>query len=252
MNEQQRERYSRQTRLAQIGEAGQQRLLDSRALIIGMGGLGSPAAMYLAAAGLGELVLSDFDRVEASNLQRQIIHRVDDIGELKARSAQRTLAGINPECRVEALDWILDDTELAAQIEGADVVLDCCDNFATRFAVNRLCVAAGKPLISGAAIRLEGQVAAFLPGPESACYQCIYSGELEHEESCALEGVLAPVVGVIGSMQALLAIEILVGRTTSARNRLLVFDADALEWRSLRVRPDPVCPSCGERQGRSL
>lgn len=213
-----------------------------------MGGLGSPAAMYLAAAGVGQLVLSDFDRVEASNLQRQIIHRAEDIGELKARSAQRTLAQINPECRVQALDWALDDDELAAQVEAADLVLDCCDNFATRFAVNRHCVAAAKPLVSGAAIRMEGQVAVFLPEPESACYQCIYSAELEHEESCALEGVLAPVVGVIGSMQALLAIQLLIGPWAAVRNKLLVFDAAALEWRGLRVRPDAACPACAQRQ----
>lgn len=247
MNPQQRERYSRQIRLPQIGEAGQQRLLESRALIVGMGGLGSPAAMYLAAAGVGELLLSDFDRVESSNLQRQIIHRVDDIGELKARSAQRSLAELNPECRVEALDWVLDDAELEAQVGRVDIVLDCCDNFATRFAVNRFCVAAAKPLISGAAIRMEGQVAAFLPEAQSACYQCLYSGELEHEESCALEGVLAPVVGVIGSMQALMAIRTLTGDWDAVRNKLLVFDAAALEWRALRLRPDPACPGCASR-----
>lgn len=248
MKPQQRERYSRQIRLPQIGETGQQRLLESRALIVGMGGLGSPAAMYLAAAGVGELVLSDFDRVESSNLQRQIIHRVDDIGELKARSAQRSLAELNPECRVEALDWVLDDAELAEQIERVDIVLDCCDNFATRFAVNRYCVAATKPLVSGAAIRMEGQVATFLPEAKSACYQCLYSGELEHEESCALEGVLAPVVGVIGSMQALMAIRVLTGDWDAVRNKLLVFDAAGLEWRGLRLRPDPACPVCTSRQ----
>jgi adenylyltransferase/sulfurtransferase len=248
MTPDQLKRYSRQIRVPQIGAAGQERLLGARALIIGMGGLGSPAAMYLAAAGVGELVISDFDRVEDSNLQRQIIHRADDIDELKAHSAQRTLAGINPQCRVTALDWQLDDAELAAHVQAADVVLDCCDNFATRFAVNRACVAAGTPLVSGAAIRMEGQIASFLPEPASPCYECIYPGGLEHEESCALEGVLAPLVGVIGSLQALQAILILTGQGDAVRGKLLLFDAASMSWRAVRVPPAPGCPTCGARQ----
>jgi adenylyltransferase/sulfurtransferase len=248
MTPDQLQRYSRQIRVARIGEHGQQRLLAARVLIIGMGGLGSPAAMYLAAAGIGELVVSDFDRVEDSNLQRQIIHRADDIGELKAHSAQRTLAGINPQCRVTALDWQLDDAELAAQVGAADVVLDCCDNFATRFAVNRACVAAGTPLVSGAAIRMEGQIASFLPEAASPCYECIYPGGLEHEETCAMEGVLAPLVGVMGSLQALQAILILTGQTDAVRGKLLLFDAAAMSWRAVKVPPAPGCPTCGARQ----
>lgn len=250
MDPSERQRYSRQIRVAGIGETGQQRLLDARVLVVGMGGLGSPAAMYLAAAGVGELLVSDFDRVEESNLQRQIIHRTADVGELKAWSARRTLTGINPACRVTALDWQLDDDELAEQVQAADVVLDCCDNFATRFAVNRACVAAGTPLVSGAAIRMEGQIATFLPEPVSPCYECIYPGGLEHEETCAMEGVLAPLVGVIGSLQALQAILVLTGQWDAVRGKLLLFDGAAMSWRSVRVPPAPGCPSCGARQGR--
>ena len=250
MNAFERDRYSRQIRLPQIGEAGQERLLASQALLVGMGGLGSPAAMYLAAAGIGRLVLSDFDRVEASNLQRQIIHRSADVGELKAHSAKRTLAEINPACEVTALDWQLDDEELRGQILAADVVLDCCDNFATRFAINRACVAHARPLVSGAAIRMEGQIASFLPEATSPCYECIYPGELEHEETCAVEGVLAPVVGVMGSMQALQAVLVLTGHADAVRGKLLLFDANAMLWRSVKVPPAPGCPTCAARQAR--
>jgi len=251
MNKHQQQRYSRQIRVSQIGEEGQSRLLASRALIIGMGGLGSPAAMYLAAAGLGELVISDFDRVEDTNLQRQIIHRTRDIGELKAHSAERTLREINPECTVVAIDWELDDDELHEQVSAADIVLDCCDNFATRFAVNRACVAAGKPLVSGAAIRMEGQIATFLPEPGSPCYECIYPGGLEHEETCAMEGVLAPLVGVMGSMQAMQAIMALTGQEEAVRNRLMLFDGAGMEWRSVKVPAAPNCPTCGARQSKA-
>lgn len=244
MTPEQAERYSRQIRLGAIGEQGQQRLLDARVLIIGMGGLGSPAALYLAAAGIGTLVLSDFDRVEASNLQRQIIHRQQDIGELKAVSAARSIAELNPECRVIAKDWQLDEAELVAEIEQADLVLDCCDNFATRFAVNRAAVASHTPLVSGAAIRTEGQILAILPG-QTACYECLYPGDLEFEETCALEGVLAPLVGVIGSLQAMQAVQLLVGRDTGFAGQLLLFDGPTMTWRSLKVPRNPGCPSCG-------
>ena len=245
MNTQQKSRYSRQIRLPQIGEQGQQKLLDSSALIIGMGGLGSPVAMYLAAAGLGKLVISDFDRVEDSNLQRQIIHRQQDIGELKALSAQRTLAEINPDCEVIAMDWQLEGEALSAVVSEADVVLDCSDNFATRFAINRGCMAAGTPLVSGAAIRLEGQIASYIPGSGGPCYQCLYSGDLETTETCAMEGVLAPLVGVIGSIQALQAILVLTGHGAEVNGKLLLFDAATMDWRSVRVPRDPACPVCG-------
>ena len=240
----QRDRYSRQVPLADIGEAGQERLLNARALVIGLGGLGSPAAMYLAASGVGTLVLSDYDRVEPSNLQRQIIHREADIGELKAASAQRTLAGINRECIVEAIDWELDDAELTGEIRAADIVLDCTDNFATRFQLNRIAMAQGTPLVSGAAIRLEGQIMTSLP-PGGPCYQCVYPDDLEHQETCAMEGVLAPLVGVIGSLQALQAVRVLTGHADELRGVLMLFDAAGMEWQRIRVPPRRNCPICG-------
>jgi adenylyltransferase/sulfurtransferase len=240
----QQQRYARQIRLPAIGEAGQERLLGARVLIVGLGGLGSPAAMYLAASGVGHLVLSDFDRVEASNLQRQIIHREADIGELKAASARRTLGEINSACAVTALDWQLDEQELAGEVRAADLVLDCTDNFATRFLLNRVAMAERRPLVSGAAIRLEGQIMTSLPdgGP---CYQCVYPQALEGEETCAMEGVLAPVVGLIGTLQALQAVKVLTGHAEELRGVLLLFDASLMEWQRMRVPPRPHCPACG-------
>jgi molybdopterin/thiamine biosynthesis adenylyltransferase len=242
----QRARYARQLRLAQVGEAGQAALLRSRALIVGLGGLGSPAAMYLAASGVGRIVLSDFDRVESSNLQRQIIHRERDIGDAKASSAARTIGEINTACEVTALDWQLDEDELDREVAAADVVLDCSDNFATRFQLNRICQARGTPLVSGAAIRLEGQIMTSLPGG-GPCYQCVYPEALEHEETCALEGVLAPVVGVIGGLQALQAVQVLTGRGEDLRGVLLLFDATGMHWQRVQVPARPHCPVCGGR-----
>jgi len=240
----QRQRYARQIRLASIGETGQQRLLDARVLIVGLGGLGSPAAMYLAASGVGTLVLSDYDRVEPSNLQRQIIHREADLGELKAESARRTLREINAGCEVIALDWELDEAELTREIRAADLVLDCTDNFASRFLLNRVAIAQRTPLVTGAAIRLEGQLMTSLPdgGP---CYQCVYPAELEDQETCAMEGVLAPVVGLIGTLQALQAIRILTGYAEELRGVLLLFDAVGMEWQRIRVPARKDCPVCG-------
>jgi len=245
MTPEQWRRYSRQVRVPGIGELGQETLLKARALVIGMGGLGSPAALYLAAAGVGTLVISDYDRVEESNLQRQIIHRHRDIGDHKALSAQRTLMALNPACRVIAKDWQLDEDELTEEIRLADVILDCTDNFATRFSLNRACFAASRPLVSGAAIRREGQIISFFPGT-GPCYQCLYPSGLEHEESCALEGVLAPIVGVVGSLQAVQAVQILLGQTQSLVGRLLLFDGAAMDWRSVRVPPDPDCAVCSK------
>ncbi len=245
MNEKQQRRYARQIRLSQIGEEGQQKLLDARVLIIGMGGLGSPAAMYLGAAGIGRMVISDFDRVEDSNLQRQIIHRAQDIGELKALSAKRTLADINPDCIVDAIDWQLDESELENHVAKADVVLDCSDNFATRFMINRASVKTGTPLVSGAAIRMEGQIATYIPGSGGPCYQCLYKEQFENTQTCAMEGVLSPVVGVIGTMQALQAILVLVGETKDLIGKLLLFDAYIMEWRSIHIKKNPYCKVCG-------
>jgi len=245
MNKQQKDRYARQIRLPQVGEKGQQKLLDATILIIGMGGLGSPAAMYLAAAGIGHLIISDYDQVEESNLQRQIVHRTQDIGELKAFSAKRTIADLNPDCEVEAIDWQLDENELEELAKKSDVILDCTDNFPTRFMINRVSVNTGTPLVSGAAIRLEGQIASYIPGSGGPCYQCLYTKEFENTETCAMEGVLAPIVGVIGTMQALEAILILLGNTESVNGKLMLFDGWSMEWQTVRIPRNPNCPVCG-------
>ncbi len=245
MNDDQLLRYSRQIMLPAMGVEGQQRLLAARVLIIGLGGLGSPVAMYLAAAGVGALVLADFDRVDLSNLQRQIAHTTDRIGVSKADSARQTVLALNPDCRVETRPRLLDETELGAEVGKADLVLDCSDNFTTRFGVSAACVAAGKPLVSGAAIRMEGQVAVFSGRPGDPCYHCLYGEQGEVEETCAENGVLAPLAGIIGSIQAAEAIKVLAGIGQPLYGRLLLLDAAAMEWRSLRLRADPACPQCG-------
>ena len=244
MNNKEKSRYARQIRLNKIGEEGQQKLLDSTALIIGMGGLGSPAAMYLAAAGVGRLIISDFDQVEDSNLQRQIVHRTQDIGELKALSAKRTIAEINPDCEVEAIDWELDEEELETYLNKSDIVLDCSDNFPTRFAINRASVKTKTPLVSGAAIRIEGQIASYIPDSDGPCYQCLYKQQFENTETCAVEGVLSPVVGVIGTMQALQAILILTGHAENVNGKLLLFDGFSMEWQKVQIPRNPGCEVC--------
>jgi adenylyltransferase/sulfurtransferase len=245
MNDDQLLRYSRQILLPEIGAEGQMKLAESRALIIGLGGLGSPAAMYLAAAGLGSLVLTDPDQVELSNLQRQIVHVTASIGRDKVASARQTLSALNPECQVHAIAAALEGDDLAAQVAEADVVLDCSDNFATRFAVNAACVASGTPLVSGAAIRWEGQLAVYSGQPGTPCYHCLYGETGVPEDTCTSNGVLAPVVGVIGSLQAVEAIKLLTGVGTSLAGRLLIFDALHMHWREMRLKADPNCPVCG-------
>ncbi len=250
VNDAELERYSRQIRLPQVGEAGQQRLLDAHVLIIGMGGLGSPASMYLAAAGVGHLVISDFDRVDESNLQRQIVHSHGDIGREKAASARDRLEALNPRTRVDALDYELDGKELAAKVAAVDVVVDCTDNFPSRFALNRACLAAGTPFVSAAAMRWHGQVATFLPQrPDSPCYQCLYPDESVEAATCAAEGVIAPLVGVIGSMQALQTLEILLGASAPLCGRLLLFDAWTMQWQTIKLPRNPDCPACSSRGG---
>ncbi len=247
-----RDYYSRQIKLPQLGERGQARLYRSRALIIGMGGLGSPVAMYLAAAGVGRITVSDFDRVEASNLQRQIVHRARDIGALKAHSARATLRELNPHADVTAVDWELDEAELDEHVSASDVVVDCSDNFATRFALNAACFRFATPLVSGAAIRFEGQVSTFLPGdPESPCYRCLYPDSDAAAESCPAEGILAPVVGIIGSIQALEAVKVLsgVGRTLSGR--LLLVDALSMECHTIKLPKDSACPVCSGQAAKA-
>ena len=245
MNDAQLLRYSRQIMLPAIGIEGQERLLNGRVLIIGLGGLGAPAAMYLAAAGVGTLVLVDFDKVDLSNLQRQIIHTTDRIDSPKVESARQTLLALNPEIRVETIGHPLDDDELAEQAARADLVIDATDNFTARFAINRACHAAHTPLVSGAAIRMEGQVSVFSGQPGGPCYHCLYAEDGQVDESCSANGVLAPVVGIIGSVQATEAIKVLTGAGTSLAGRLLILDALQMEWRSLKLRADPQCPVCG-------
>ena len=237
-------RYNRQIKLPQIGEEGQQKIIDSTVLIIGMGGLGSPAAMYLAAAGIGKLIISDFDVVEESNLQRQIIHQTKNVGDLKAHSARQTILDINPECQVEMIDRELDDEELEVFINKASIVLDCSDNFPTRFAVNRFCVQTKTPLVSAAAIRLEGQILSFIPDTDGPCYQCLYSGEYENAQTCEMEGVLGPVVGVMGTLQALQALLILTGHTQEIIGKLQLFDGLNMQWQQVQIPKSPTCPIC--------
>ncbi len=247
MNDDELLRYSRQILLPQVGIEGQYRLRASRALIIGLGGLGSPAAMYLAAAGVGTLAIADHDRVDLSNLQRQIAHRSADIGRSKVDSARDALLALNPGTTIITFDTRLNGEHLTEQVALADVVLDCSDNFATRFAVNQACVRARTPLVSGAAIRLEGQVAVFRPDrPDSPCYRCLYKDETELGETCTQTGVLAPLVGVVGSIQALEALKVLLDLGTTLTGRLLLFDAELLEWRTLILRKDPECPVCAQ------
>jgi adenylyltransferase/sulfurtransferase len=245
MNDQQLLRYSRQVLLPSFGTESQERLLSSRVLLIGLGGLGSPAAMYLAAAGVGTLVLVDFDQVDLSNLQRQIIHNNDRIGALKTDSAKETLRALNPECSVETVDQRLDEGELAAEAARSDLVIDASDNFETRFALNRACVESGTPLVSGAAIRMEGQVSVFSGRPGGPCYRCLYSEEGAEEETCSENGILAPVAGIIGSVQATEAIKVLAGVGEPLFGRLLLLDALRMEWRTVNLKPDPDCPVCG-------
>lgn len=247
MNDEQLLRYSRQILLPEIDAEGQLKLSQSRALIIGVGGLGSPAAMYLAAAGIGALVISDPDQVELSNLQRQIIHDTPRIGQPKVDSARQTLQALNPDCLVHPIPHALEGDTLLAEVAGVDVVLDCSDNFSTRFAVNAACVATETPLISGAAIRWEGQVSIYSGRAGEPCYRCLYGEAGEPEDTCSNNGVLAPVVGIIGSIQATEAIKVLTGAGTPLNGRLLILDALHMHWREMRLKADPHCPVCGER-----
>ncbi len=246
MNQDDQDRFARHIRLSQIGAAGQQAILDASALIVGVGGLGSPAAMYLAAAGIGKLVLSDYDIVETSNLQRQIIHHDAAVGDDKVASGKKTLNALNPGTEVETVGYQLESEELTKMVDAVDIVLDCSDNYPTRFDVNRACVETATPLVTGAAIRLEGQIMNYQPAANSACYQCLYTQAYGAEESCELEGVLGPVVGVIGTMQAVQTLLILAGQGQELVNRLLLFDALAMEWQGVKLPKNPDCPACGK------
>ncbi len=239
-------RYSRQIMLPQVDIVGQQAFLDSHVVIVGVGGLGSPAAMYLAAAGVGSLTLVDDDVVELSNLQRQLAHAEADIGKNKAESAAVTLKEINSEVKVHVVNRRVGAAELIQLISCASVVLDATDNFDTRFAINRACLSAGIPLVSGAAIRLEGQVAVFDSRVgTSPCYECLYKAGEGGDLTCADNGVLAPVVGIVGSMQALEALKLIGGFGEPLVGRLLLLDASNMQWREMKLPRDPDCAACG-------
>ena len=245
MNDAQLLRYSRQIMLPQVDIDGHERLLAARALIIGAGGLGSPAAMYLAAAGVGHIAIADPDSVELSNLQRQLLHHDRDIGRNKVDSAEDTLKLVNPDIRVSTIAAALQDEALDEEVRQADVALDCSDNFATRFAVNRACVKHRTPLVSGAAIRMEGQVAVFDSSREnSPCYHCLYKEGEETDQTCTGNGVLSPLVGIIGSLQALEALKAIVPMGETLAGRLVVFDGFTHEWRTLTLKQDPDCAVC--------
>jgi adenylyltransferase/sulfurtransferase len=246
MNDRQLLRYSRHILLDEIGIAGQQRVVDARALIIGAGGLGSPAALYLASAGVGRITLADGDTVDLTNLQRQILHSEDRLGQSKVSSGQTALRAINPEVLVEAVPHHVIGETLAALVADADVVLDCSDNFATRHAINRACVRHRKPLVSGAAIRFAGQLAVFdSRDSDGPCYNCLFpeTGEVD-EVRCAIMGVFAPLAGIIGTMQAAEALKLIAGAGKVTPGRLWLLDGLAMEWRSVRFGRDPECAVC--------
>ncbi|MCK5666481.1 MAG: molybdopterin-synthase adenylyltransferase MoeB [Thiotrichaceae bacterium] len=254
MNDAQLLRYSRQIMLPDVGFEGQQKLLHARVLIIGMGGLGSPIAMYLAAAGVGHLVICDFDEVDLSNLQRQIIHlNAERIGINKAVSAKQTLEALNPDIKISALTKKLETKVLTEQVKLADVVIDGTDNFTSRFSLNAICVAQQTPLVSGAAIRMEGQVIVFANQGEGPCYRCLYKDEADDMNmTCSENGILAPVVGIIGSIQAVEAMKIIMSIGKPLTSRLLLLDAYTMEWRSLKLPTDPDCPVCSKNSKHSF
>lgn len=242
-------RYARHILLDELGIEGQERLLAARVLIVGAGGLGSPAAAYLAAAGVGCLVLADDDVVELSNLQRQILHTTARIGQPKAHSAREALLAINPDIQIQARVERLDDAALLALLDGVDLVLDCCDNFATRHVINRACVARRVPLVSGAAIRFSGQISVYdLRSDQAPCYHCLFPEADDVQElRCATTGVLGPLVGMVGSVQAAEAIKLLANMGEPLVGRLLSVDALTMQWHTIRFRRDPGCPVCAHR-----
>jgi len=239
-------RYSRQMMLPEIDAEGQQRLADGRVLIIGLGGLGSSSSVYLAAAGVGHLVLVDFDKVDISNLQRQIVHATKDIGRLKVDSAKEHLLELNPEIKVTKIDHKIENEELEEQTKLSTVVLDCSDNFQTRFAINDACVKHKTPLVSGAAIRFEAQVSVFDSSHEdSPCYRCLYGSEAEVDQTCTANGVISPLLGIVGSIQACEAMKIIMNLGETLEGRLLLLDVMHMEWHTAKLNKDPNCPVCG-------
>ena len=246
MNDDQLLRYSRHILLDDIGIEGQERILEANVLVIGAGGLGSPAALYLASAGVGHIMLVDDDEVDLTNLQRQIMHTTARVGHNKAESGRDALLQINPGIEVTAVCERVGDDRLAELVRGATVVLDCTDNFATRHAVNRACFAAGVPLVSGAVIRFDGQISVYDPRSDtSPCYACLFPEDQNVEDvACSTMGVFAPLVGVIGAMQAAEALKLVIGVGSSLAGRLLLLDGRAMEWTGIQVGKNPDCPVC--------
>jgi len=245
MNDNQLLRYSRQIMLPQVDIEGQEKLLAAKLLIIGAGGLGCPAALYLAAAGVGSLTIYDDDEVDLSNLQRQITHYTDDIGTDKVISTQETLNKVNPDVKVKAVKQRLEGELLAKEVAAADIVLDCSDNFMTRFAINAACVGSNTPLVSGAAIRFEGQVSVFNASDEAPCYNCLYTESGEELQNCATNGVISPLTGIIGSIQALEAMKLIMGVGEVLTGRLLLLDGMTMEWQTMKLRKNTACSCCG-------
>ncbi len=239
-------RYSRHLSLEQIGEQGQDKLAKAHVLIVGLGGLGSPAALYLAAAGIGKLTFSDFDTVEISNLQRQVAHNTARVGQLKTASARIACLDINPDCQIDTIDYALDDDDLATLVPGCTAVLDCSDNFPTRFAVNKACVTHRVPLISGAAIRFDGQISVYDTRiADAPCYGCLYGESHATVDTCAQAGILGPVVGMVGCVQAIETIKLICGIGDSLTGRLVLFDGLAMEWNEIQLKRNPACSVCG-------
>ncbi|AFI85247.1 molybdopterin-synthase adenylyltransferase MoeB [Methylophaga nitratireducenticrescens] len=252
MNDEQLLRYSRHILLPNFDIAGQQRVLQSRVLIIGLGGLGSPVALYLAAAGVGHLVLVDDDIVELTNLQRQIVHRQASVGQTKTHSAVTTLQSLNDTIKVEAIDYRLNEAELSEQAVHADVIVDCTDNFSSRFLLNRVSKKTRTPLVSAAAIRWEGQVSVYdARQADAPCYRCLYDdkgGDIQ--QSCAESGVLSPLLGMMGSIQAIETLKLLADTGTSLNGRLLMVDALSMQLREMTLKQDPACPVCHDNENR--
>ncbi|PKO44609.1 MAG: molybdopterin biosynthesis protein MoeB [Betaproteobacteria bacterium HGW-Betaproteobacteria-22] len=247
MNDKQLLRYSRHILLPQIEYEGQNKLVQGHVLVVGAGGLGSPAALYLAASGVGTLTICDFDVVDLTNLQRQVLHTTASIGLNKALSAQKTLLALNPEITVNTMCERATEVETHALVANADVVLDCSDNFATRYLLNKLCVALKKPLVSGAGLGFEGQITVYdMRAQTSPCYHCLFPDNGEDTDlRCATNGVFAPLVGIIGATQAAEALKLLMGVGEHLQGRLLLLDALGMEWRTIRLKKDPACLVCG-------
>jgi molybdopterin/thiamine biosynthesis adenylyltransferase len=248
VNDDQLLRYSRHILLDEVGIEGQQQLIDSHVLIVGAGGLGSPVALYLAASGVGHITIADHDTVDLTNLQRQIAHSTDRVGEAKVTSAAQAMHALNPEVRITTLAHQLDAAELDRLVPTVHVVVDCCDNFTTRQAVNAACVKHQVPLVSGAAIRMDGQLAVYdARDAQSPCYACIFPPDTAPEEvRCATMGVLAPLVGVIGTMQAMETVKLITGMGSRLVGRLQILDGRGMEWNEMRVKRNPSCPVCGQ------